>query len=307
MLIIGKEKNMNNVAEPTIQADRDPRRLSLPGADWKALTAEQKEEFFEQADREIHEIGILVVANVLTEQQCDEFVEIIRKEIRTATRMERALYEKQGPTKGYKVRNFQQRHPAALELITHPLVVEYFRRYLGPKMVLHSSEGVIIPPGTEDGPIHRDGYDLIPDYFLSMNSIYYLCDTTEENGATRYAPGTHKELFANNEEVRQRKFKYAEVKKGDLVLFNPYLVHASSANRSNAERPVIINYYQRGYIKQEFDYTRMLSVVEAKKLTKGQRILLGYEQRMPHDIDELYLIGSSKAALADFDPAGYDN
>lgn len=300
---------MNNAVEQAssaIQVDRDPRRLSLPATDWNELTKQQKAEFFEAADREIDEIGIVVIKNALTERQCDEFVEIIRDEIRNATRMERALYEKQGPTKGYKVRNFQNRHPATLELITYPLLVEYFRRFLGPKMVLHSSEGVIIPPGTSDGPIHRDGYDLIPDYFLSMNSIFYLCDTTAENGATRYMPGTHKELFLSKEEMQQRSFKYAEVKKGDLILFNPYLVHASSANTSNGDRPVIINYYQRGYIKQEFDYTRMLNVKQAQKLTKDQRILLGYEQRMPHDIDELYLIGSSKAALADFDPVGYE-
>lgn len=300
---------MNNAVEhdpSTIQVDREPRRLSLPGADWNELTPEQKGQFFEEADREIDEIGIVVIKNILTDRQCDEFVEIIRGEIRDATRMERALYEKQGPTKGYKVRNFQNRHPAALELIAHPVVTEYYRRYLGPRMVLHSSEGVIIPPGTNDGPTHRDGYDLIPDYFLSMNSIYYLCDTTAANGATRYMPGTHKELTLTREDMLQREFRYAEVKKGDLILFNPYLVHASSANTSNADRPVVINYYQRGYIKQEFDYTRMLSVKEAQKLTKEQRTLLGFDQRMPHDIDELYLIGSSKVALAEFDPVGYE-
>jgi ectoine hydroxylase-related dioxygenase (phytanoyl-CoA dioxygenase family) len=262
-------------------------------------------------DREIDEVGIITVAGALSEQQCDAFTAIIDSEIASFTNIERRLHDwplgnaTYRDTKGYKVFNFQARHPAAMELVAFPLALDYFRRYLGASMVLHSSEGAVIPPGCgRDFPLHYDGYDRIPGYFLSMNAIFYLCDANAENGATRYIPGTHKE-FLSRQEATQRPWKHAEVKKGDLVLFNPYLFHAGSENRSNANRPTIINYYQRSYIKQGFDYPRAMSIAEQRRLTKDQRTLLGFDHRVPTDVHELYLqYRGTNAPLADMDPVG---
>ena len=290
--------------------DRDPDRLVLPLDRWSSLSSDDKAAVFALMDREIDEVGIVIVAEALSATQCDEFTAIIDAEIANFTAIERRLHAwpvgnaTYRDTKGYKVFNFQSRHPAAMELIAFPLVVEYFRRYLGASMVLHSSEGAVIPPGCgKDFPLHFDGYDRIPGHFLSMNAIFYLCDANAENGATRFIPGTHKE-FISRAEAAQRPWKHAEVRKGDLILFNPYLFHAGSENRSHANRPTIINYYQRGYIRQGFDYPRAMSLAERRKLTATQRTLLGFDHQVPADVDELYLQyrGPKNPLLADMDP-----
>jgi ectoine hydroxylase-related dioxygenase (phytanoyl-CoA dioxygenase family) len=296
-IIKGEQKMTNN-------SDCVLKRLEIPVASWGDQSPAQQQEYFEVLDKEVYGTGIVSIASALTAEQCDEFTAIIRDEIEHASRIERTLFDREGASKGYKVRAFHCRHEAAMNLIAHPFTTAFFRRYLGEDMVLHSSEGVLVPPGTSDGGLHYDGYDRIENYFLSMNSIYYLCDTTPANGATRYIPGTHKE-FLDRDEVRDRPHHYASVQKGDLVLFNPYLWHGSSANSSGGDRPVIINYYQRSYIRQEFDYYRLFNARQKMRLTANQRAILGLTHPVPQDLDEIYMIGAAKNSLRDFDPLAF--
>jgi ectoine hydroxylase-related dioxygenase (phytanoyl-CoA dioxygenase family) len=291
---------MNAAVQPLLE--RDPQRLPIPIPTWTALSPEQREHWFAQADREIDEVGIVVVREALSADECDEFIAIIEEEIRTASYIERVMHGRRtsGTGYGYKIYDFQSRHPLALQLIAFPFVLDYFRRCLGQDMVLHSSEGSVVTPGAGGGGLHYDGYDRIKDYYLSMNSIFYLCDTNVTNGATRYVPGTHKE-FISNREAREREVKYIEAEKGDLVIFNPYLIHSGSPNMSDSPRPVIINYYQRGYIKQGFDYARAMSVPQIKRLTPDQRTLLGLDHQVPQDIRELYKF---RPELVGMDPLG---
>jgi ectoine hydroxylase-related dioxygenase (phytanoyl-CoA dioxygenase family) len=280
---------------------RDARRIDVQAQQWSTLSPEEREAHFHVLDREIHDVGIVVVANAITEAQCDEFYELLTHEWDHPIWIERVMRERalaKGPLVVKKVLNLQSRHPAALNLISHPIVMEFFRRFLGKRMVLHSSEGAIVPPGAPDRNQHYDGFDRIPGHFLSMTAVYYLCDADLHNGATNYIPGTHKEHISIKE-AGQREKKYVDVKKGDVALFNPYLIHGASANHSNADRPVIVNYYQRSYIKQEFDYPRSITRQQYLQLTPDQRILLGFEHRVPVDVTEWWMVSDN---LTDMDP-----
>jgi ectoine hydroxylase-related dioxygenase (phytanoyl-CoA dioxygenase family) len=284
---------------------RDPARLRIPVESWVELPPDDKETYYATCDRELDEIGILVVANALSDEDCDEFIAIIDDELARVTNLERVMHQRQaesmargGPGYGKKLYNFQSRHQKAMDLIAFPFLVDYFRRFLGADMELHSSEGAVVTPGASGGGLHHDGRDRVPGHFFSLNSIYYLVDSDESNGATRYVPGTHKD-FITIAEAQTRPARYVDVKKGDLVIFNPCLIHSGSPNRSNANRPVIINYYQRGNIKPGFDYPRAMSVAEIKRLTPTQRQLLGFNFRVPLDERELYTF---RPELGDLDP-----
>lgn len=283
---------------------REPKRVQFAYDKWNQLSAREKEAFYRECDEEIEEIGVVVLANALSPSFCDECIRLIDQEIVTASPIERKVNERRIAFKGYNVYNLQNRHPIFMQHIAYPPVTEYFRRFLGNDMKLYSSEGRVNPPGTGDAHWHYDGYDRIPDYYLSMNSIYYLCDSTKENGSTMYIPGTHKE-FISIEEAKKRERQYLNVQKGDVVLFNPYLIHAGSSNQTNSPRPVIINYYVRSYIYQEFDYVRMFDHAAAKKLTREQKVLLGFYNSPARDIEELYKIVKSDANLSDTNPYQY--
>lgn len=293
----------------TGDAHRDPARLEIPVVKWPQLSAGEKEKFFAQVDREIDEVGIVSVASALSHEQCDHFARLLQHELDHATHIERLMWERRAQRDGWKVYNLPTRHEDFLELVALAFTVEYMQSRLGKTTELHSSEGAITPPGGGNPPPgtsdphsgwHVDVVERIPNHFPGMISIYYLCDTSTENGATRYIPGTHKN-FISLEEALKSKEKYCPVKKGDMVIFNPNLWHAGSPNRTDKIRPVIINYYQRGYMKQGFDYPGTMSVAERKKLTPLLRQLLGFNRRVPRDVSEIYLF---RKEMADFDPIG---
>lgn len=282
------------------RTDRDPKRIELNYNHWAKLSADEKEAFFAECDLEIQEIGIVILANVLSQEQCDQYIHLINHEIQTAAPIEKKMNELNRKNRGGCVYILQNRHSEFMELMCYPPVVEYFRRFLGEDMKLYTSEGRINLPGSGDAAWHYDGFERIQDYYLSMQSIYYLVDANKENGSTMFIPGTHKE-FLPVAEAAKRERKYLNVRKGDVVLFNPYLIHAASANRSKEMRPVILNYYMRSYIRQDFDYPGQLSHCEAKKLTEEQRILLGFDNRPAKDIHELYRVANVDA----YDPYNY--
>ena len=207
----------------------DPKRVEIPFVRWPQLSVDEKRHYFDIVDREIEENGIVVLAQALTAQRCDQYVHLLQYELDHATRIERIMHERRAQRDGWKIYNLPTRHPDFLELVSLPATVEYMQRLLGPTMELHSSEGAITPPGGGNPPPgtsdptsgwHVDVVERIPGYFLGMISIYYLCDTSTANGATRYIPGTHRE-FISLEEALKREPKYCPVAKGDLVLFNP--------------------------------------------------------------------------------------
>jgi hypothetical protein len=93
---------------------RDPVRLDVNARGWTDLSPQEKDEHFRAADRELDEVGILVIANALTHAECDEFYAIISEQAHTSWAIEQALF-KEAPV--HKVYDFQSRHPKAMELI----------------------------------------------------------------------------------------------------------------------------------------------------------------------------------------------
>ena len=57
-----------------VDVQRDPRRLKIPVADWSRLSAEERTYHLDLVDREIEEIGIVVLARALPAERCDHSV-----------------------------------------------------------------------------------------------------------------------------------------------------------------------------------------------------------------------------------------
>ncbi|SEP14625.1 phytanoyl-CoA dioxygenase family protein [Paenibacillus sp. OV219] len=101
-----------------------------------------------------------------------------------------------------------------------------------------------------------NGFGDVPQQLFLM---YYLVDTTPENGCLRVIPGSHLKdnpLHAELEEAHSRQLAEAtnmelpafslrpdeinvEVKAGDLVIGDSRILHASHSNESNERRTVI--------------------------------------------------------------------
>ena len=87
------------------------------------------------------------------------------------------------------------------ELIGHLLILDAAKQYLwGQKETfqLHLTQAITIEPGGPAQLMHRDQwcFDHFPfpdDVNVEMSTIWAMCDFTEDIGATRVIPGSHRE------------------------------------------------------------------------------------------------------------------
>lgn len=135
--------------------------------------------------------------------------------------------------------------PLLIDLLTWPKTLEVLRGfgYKAPK--LHSYYVSAKPPGS--GPLawHSDlfyEYDEVEPAELFL--IYYLQDTSVENGCLRIIPGSH--LWSHgkrHQRLEAAKMYQGEVsvpvKAGDLFIGDRRILHATHSNRSDGWRTCI--------------------------------------------------------------------
>ncbi|PCJ63052.1 MAG: phytanoyl-CoA dioxygenase [Planctomycetota bacterium] len=117
------------------------------------------------------------------------------------------------------------------------------------------------PAGAPGQGWHQDEF-YIPTRDRSMTGAWIaLDDANLENGCLWVIPGSHKKgiLYQMDEPLEKNEKEYGdtgiahgfdenqkipvEVKRGDVVYFNGYLLHKSMRNNSQATRRVLVNHY----------------------------------------------------------------
>jgi len=139
------------------------------------------------------------------------------------------------------------------------------------------SSGYIISKPAGGPPLfwHQDwwGWDHPSSYGGAIHQVflmYYLADTSPENGCLRVVPGSHRrrhalhallpgahaERLAGAADLADPAFaavgdeRAVPVAAGDLVIGDARLLHGAHANRSTAERPLITLWYHPHFARQ---------------------------------------------------------
>ena len=112
--------------------------------------------------------------------------------------------------------------------------------------------GALPSVGKSDaGPWHRDIYSLfdneqidvsLPDFYFTL--LIPLVPVNQENGATEFILGSHKQAFSDVEK-NNLPHSQPDAQPGDLVLFNGKILHRGRENLSDAERPVLYIVYKK--------------------------------------------------------------
>lgn len=162
--------------------------------------------------------------------------------------------------------------------------------YFGGRYILNSFGGAINTRGRASYAqrIHRDIRSYSGDMPLLLNTLVMLDDFTPQNGATYMLSGSHGAAEKPSDEVFQAQAERAVGPAGSVLVFNSNVWHAGGNNTTDLPRRSVTPMYCRPFIKQQFDYPRVLGYEAAASLRPYARQVVGYNARVPANLDEWY-------------------
>lgn len=165
----------------------------------------------------------------------------------------------------------------------------YVEAYFGGKYILNSFGGNILKKeASYASKIHRDIRSYSGNLPLMLNTIVFLDDFTKDNGSTWLMEKGH--LLKDKptqEEFDKCKFQITG-KAGTVFMWNSNLWHQAGENKTDKSRRSITPEFSRPFMKQEFDYPRALGYHTADSLSPYLRQVLGYNSRVPTNLDYWY-------------------
>jgi phytanoyl-CoA hydroxylase len=203
------------------------------------------------------------------------------------------------------------RYDVLAELIAHPKMLKGLSElgFAEPKF----GHGRIIskPPHSprlfwhEDGRFWDDPVSYTPQP-IQCFLMYYLVDTTQENGCLRVIPGSHLKRHALHDQVPERHaeklktyadpdhiaFQHAEgeidvpVKAGDAVMGYGTLFHSAHANRTNQRRTGLTMWYYPDFV--DLPEHTQATVASLETDTQVTRCSPGQRQRLMEPLRIVY-------------------
>ena len=146
------------------------------------------------------------------------------------------------------------KHTAFLDLIEHPPILDRHRAIFGDQVQLLQYDLLRQGPRNDGFPIrgwHRD-FVFPGDTPLSINTILYLDEMTEDRGPTYVVPGSHKGDALPPKETRGKPLPgevAALAKAGDAVFINSAIWHSGGRNSTDGLRRGIYLYYGYWWLK----------------------------------------------------------
>lgn len=173
------------------------------------------------------------------------------------------------------------RAPSSHQLVMHPLVVGAVGSVLAHATAfqLHLTQIISIEPDQDAQYIHRDqwAFDFFSfptGYEVTCNTIWAMTDFTEENGATRLIPGSHR--LDDKLVFTQDDTEPAEMERGSVLLYTGAMYHGGGANRSGASRDGVNITYCAGWLRQEENQYLTVPPEIARELPDDLLRMIGY-------------------------------
>lgn len=244
--------------------------LAAFGLDNETLSQAEKQHLDEQ--------GYLPLPGILSPEQVSAIRQVVEALI--AEEGENAGGEFKQEIGAVRLANLVDKDPLFEICFSHPRVLAAMNHVLKGDFKLSSLNGRASVPGDGLQALHADwsgGVD--PSDFQVCNSIWLLVDFTEENGATRVVPGSHRSGQHPREALENPWARHPDEilltsKAGTVVIFNSHLWHAGTTNNTAAPRYALHSYFTRRANPQQMDQRAFLSAETLARLSLAQRFIL---------------------------------
>jgi len=161
----------------------------------------------------------------------------------------------------------------------HPALLPVVEGVLDDGCLISSVSSISIGGGETPQPMHADD-QLIglprPHAPIVCNSMWAITDFTEENGATRIVPHSHRD--PKTPEYPRTDFDSipAEMKRGSILVWNGSLWHGGGENRTDDRRVGVAMNYCAGFIRQQENQQLGIPREVAAGFPKRLQRLIGY-------------------------------
>lgn len=178
------------------------------------------------------------------------------------------------------------RSPTARKLIMNGLVLGVVGRALPYMYQIGLTEMVSVWPGSPPQFLHQDQSVLGPypfdrDYELMITTIWAISEFTEEAGATRFVPESHK--LGPWQELTQADTFGAVMPRGSVMILSGRLYHGSGANRSQQVRRGMTIDFISAWLRQMENQYLSCPLEIARTLDPDLLRVMGY-QVTPHSV-----------------------
>jgi ectoine hydroxylase-related dioxygenase (phytanoyl-CoA dioxygenase family) len=170
-------------------------------------------------------------------------------------------------------------HGAIYERIPiHPNVLPVVEKVLDPGLLISSLSSIAIGPDEAAQMIHADDQVIglpKPHPPVICNTMWAITDFTEENGATRLCPGTHRS--DHNPDLPQHYDSIpAEMSKGSVLVWVGSLWHGGGANHTDQRRVGIAMNYCAGFLRQQENQQLGIPAATVKGFPRRLQELVGF-------------------------------
>ena len=169
--------------------------------------------------------------------------------------------------------------PVFVDLIRHPAALQFVQHALGPEFLISNFSANITAPGSQKMILHADqGYVPAPwpAQALACNVAWLLDDFTEENGGTRFIPGSHRHGHSPDPAAAHETLAI-EAPAGSLLVMDGRVWHQTGENRSaDCQRAALFGYYVLRWIRPQINWNAALWPEIVAGLDADFLHLLGY-------------------------------
>jgi ectoine hydroxylase-related dioxygenase (phytanoyl-CoA dioxygenase family) len=177
-----------------------------------------------------------------------------------------------------RIYNLLARGELYTRIPVHERVLPIVEKVLDRGCLVSSLSSIAILPGESAQPIHADD-QLIPlakpHIPIICNTMWALTDFTEENGATRVVPGSHKADRSPELGVAHPAVP-AEMKRGSVLVFDGSIWHGGGANRTDRRRVGVAMNYCAGWMRQQENQQLGIPLEVARGFDARLRRLCGF-------------------------------
>lgn len=168
------------------------------------------------------------------------------------------------------------------DLVLNPTILGTAARFLSHSTTfqIHCTQVVSNYPGAIAQTLHQDeiAWDMFPfpnDFHVQCNTLWAMTEFSEEMGATRVIPGSHRAGRSIEFEIPDSI--PAEMEKGSVLIYDGKIYHGGGANRSNKVRSAINLTYALGWLRQEENQFLSCPIEIARTLPETLLRLMGYQ------------------------------